>query len=145
MAAENIGTIYPTKIPGLADPADIQAALRLYHYGTSETITTENQIVPESVVGHIKSLDTRVDTIETGIQFDGLGSSVLSTKPTSVHNGYIWVDSSSSVTSLNQYTTARYQTSAPSDPVTGTLWVDSDSSPLKLYVWSGFAWREIGS
>ena len=33
MAAESIGTLVPTKIPGLSDPADIQAALRLYHYG----------------------------------------------------------------------------------------------------------------
>jgi hypothetical protein len=30
---ESIGTLVPTKIPGLSDPADIQAALRLYHYG----------------------------------------------------------------------------------------------------------------
>ena len=38
MAAENIGTVYPTKIPGLEDPADIQAALKLYHYGTSQVL-----------------------------------------------------------------------------------------------------------
>ena len=40
MAAENIdstpnGTgLFNTKIPGLSDAADIQAALRLYHYGS---------------------------------------------------------------------------------------------------------------
>jgi hypothetical protein len=141
MTAENIGTIYPTKIPALSDPADIQAALKLYHYGTSDTITTESQIVPESVVGYLKGLDGRVDAIEA----DALGSAVLPSQPVGAHNGYIWVDSSSSVTSSLQYTTARYQTSAPIDPVTGALWVDSDSTPLKLYVWSGFAWREIGA
>ena len=30
MAAESIGNLIPTKIPGYADAADIQAALRLY-------------------------------------------------------------------------------------------------------------------
>lgn len=141
MAAENIGTVYPTKIPGLEDPADIQAALKLYHYGTTNTITSESEIIANSVVGHIKALDTRVDAIES----DGLGSAILSSAPTGVDNGYIWVDAATSVTTDVQYATASYQTSQPSNPTTGTLWVDSDSSPLKIYVWSGSAWREIGA
>jgi len=141
MAAENIGTVYPTKIPGLEDPADIQAALKLYHYGTTNTITTESEIIANSVVGHIKALDTRVDAIES----DGLGSAVLSSMPTSVDNGYIWVDSTTSTTSEVQYAISSYQTVEPSSPSTGTLWVDSSSSPLKMYVWSGTAWREIGA
>ena len=33
MAAESIGVLIPTKIPAFIDDADIQAALRLYHYG----------------------------------------------------------------------------------------------------------------
>jgi hypothetical protein len=142
MAAENIGTIYPTKIPGLEDPADIQAALKLYHYGTVNTLTSESEIIANSVVGHIKALDTRVDAIES----DGLGSAVLSSMPTTVDNGYIWVDSTTSVTSDAQYATASYQSSAPSSPTTGALWVDSDSSPyLKMYVYSGTEWKEIGA
>jgi hypothetical protein len=142
MASENIGSVYPTKIPGLEDPADIQAALRLYHYGTTNTISTEADIIADSVVGHIKALDTRVDAIES----DGLGSSVLSSAPTGVDNGYIWVDSTSSVTNEVQYATAAYQTSEPVNPTTGALWVDSDSSPyLKMYVYSGTEWLEIGA
>ena len=141
MAAENIGTVYPTKIPGLDDPADIQAALKLYHYGTTNTLTTESEIIANSVVGHIKALDTRVDAIES----DALGSAVLSAAPTGVDNGYIWVDSTSSVTSSVQYAVSSYQTTAPTSPSTGALWVDSDTTPLKLYVWSGSAWREIGA
>lgn len=141
MAAENIGTVYPTKIPGLEDPADIQAALKLYHYGTTNTITSESEIIANSVVGHIKALDTRVDAIES----DGLGSGASATMPTGVDNGYIWVDSTSSVTSDVQYAVSNYQSAAPTSPTKGTLWVDSDTSPLKLYVWSGAAWREIGA
>lgn len=141
MASENIGSIYPTKIPGYEDAADIQAALKLYHYGTSNDITNESQIIPNSVVGHIKALDTRIDSIET----NGIGSAVLTSMPTGIDNGYIWVDSTASITTDIRYAIASYQTSQPTNPTTGAIWVDSDSSPLKMYVWSGSAWREIGA
>jgi len=36
MAAESIGAIYSTKIPGYADNADVQAAFKLYHYGSTD-------------------------------------------------------------------------------------------------------------
>lgn len=141
MAAEDIGTIYPTKIPGYEDAADIQAALKLYHYGTSSTVSTEGDIVANSVVGYLKSLDTRLDDLED----DPLGASVVNTMPTSVENGYIWVDGDSSITTDVQYAISTYQSSEPSSPTIGSLWVDSDSSPLTLYVWSGTEWRAIGS
>ena len=41
MAAESIGALYSTKIPGYADAADIQAALRAYHYGSYTFDTSE--------------------------------------------------------------------------------------------------------
>lgn len=34
MASESIGSLYPTQIPGYSDSADIQAAFKLYHYGS---------------------------------------------------------------------------------------------------------------
>jgi hypothetical protein len=58
---ENIGSgatpPYNTKIPRIDENADIQTALRLYHYGsdTSEPGT----IVAESIAGHLNSLETR--------------------------------------------------------------------------------------
>jgi hypothetical protein len=141
MAAENIGSVYPTKIPGLDDPADIQAALKLYHYGTSNTVATTGDIVANSLVGHLHSIETDIQTIKD----KALGSSVASTQPTGIDNGYIWVDSTTSATSNVQYAVSSYQTSAPSNPSTGALWVDSDTSPLTLYVWSGTQWRAIGA
>lgn len=71
MAAENIdntvgGTgLFNAKIPGLSDAADIQAALRLYHYGSysydgTNTITT-NLLTP-SIAKHLQNL---VDTDAT--------------------------------------------------------------------------------
>jgi hypothetical protein len=67
MAVESIGVLYSTKIPGYADNADIQAALRAYHYGsysfdTSETVAA-NLINPSiaytlnNLQGQITGLD----------------------------------------------------------------------------------------
>ena len=65
MAAENIDDTengtgpFNTKIPGLGDPADIQAALRLYHYG-SDTYDAAAPVpgplpIP-SIANHFKNL-----------------------------------------------------------------------------------------
>ena len=67
MAEENIdntvgGTgLFNTKIPGLSDAADIQAALRLYHYGTYsyDGANTNPAILP--VPSMAKHLQTLVD------------------------------------------------------------------------------------
>jgi hypothetical protein len=48
MASETIGTLYPTEIPGYADSADIQAAFKLYHYG-SLSYDTENANTAELI------------------------------------------------------------------------------------------------
>ena len=39
---ENGSGLYPTKIPGYEDAADIQEALRLYHYGSNVIPTTSD-------------------------------------------------------------------------------------------------------
>ncbi len=65
MAEENIdntvnGTgLFNTKIPGLTDAADIQAALRLYHYGsyTYDGANTNTSLIPNpSVAKHLQNL-----------------------------------------------------------------------------------------
>lgn len=137
--SENIGSIYPTKVPGYEEPADIQAALKLYHYGTTDNIVTESDIVPNSVVGHIKALDTRLDSVETL----GLGSSYQSAEPTSIADGFIWMDSDDTLGTIPGLLAA-YQTTAPATPVLGTLWVDStNESALSLKVYNGITWKVI--
>lgn len=143
MASEDIGNVYKTQIPGYEDAADIQAALRLYHYGTTTVPATEEDLEENSVAGHLKALDVRLDDIE----LDPARSIISNTEPSGVSlvNGYIWVDSTSVTGNAPTYGTATYSASNPTENVTvGTLWVDSDSSPLKLYVWSGTEWRVIG-
>ena len=53
---ENGSGLYPTKIPGYEDAADIQEALRLYHYGTTVIPATTSEINTKSVAGHLKAL-----------------------------------------------------------------------------------------
>lgn len=67
MAAESIGALYSTKIPGYADNADIQAAFKLYHYGSTDYNTananTANLVSPSiaytlnDLQGQITALD----------------------------------------------------------------------------------------
>jgi hypothetical protein len=67
MAAESIGTLVPTKIPGLSDPADIQAALRLYHYGDYAYNTANastGSLVNPSIAYTINNLQSQITAID---------------------------------------------------------------------------------
>jgi hypothetical protein len=67
MAAESIGTLVPTKIPGLSNAADIQAALRLYHYGDENynpANASEGSLVNPSIAYTINSLQTQITAID---------------------------------------------------------------------------------
>jgi hypothetical protein len=69
MAAESIGSLVPTKIPGLSDQADIQAALRLYHYGSYTFDTAETNaanLVNPSVAYTLNNLQTQISSISGG-------------------------------------------------------------------------------
>lgn len=138
----DIGTLFPTKIPNLSDNADIQAALRLYHYGTAydPDNSDEAELNQESIAGYLNDLDDRVTTVEGS----GPGSEYSATMPTGVPDGYIWVDSTQSL-GAQPGLVAAYQTSAPSTPVLGSLWVDStNTSALVLKVYDGSTWKVVG-
>lgn len=77
MAVESIGELVPTKIPGYADAADIQAALRVYHYGSydydiNETNTTN--LVSPSIAYTINDIQNQINNIDT------IGTAVLLAK-----------------------------------------------------------------
>jgi len=94
MTTENIGSLYPTKIPGYDDAADIQAALRAYHYGSDtydKTNTDPAQIPASSIAGYLKTIGEDI----TALEEIGIGSSYAPSAPTGVPDGYIWVDSDS--------------------------------------------------
>lgn len=66
MASESIGSIYPTQIPGYADNADIQAAFRLYHYGSTAynpaNSNTANLVNP-SIAYTLNNLQSQITTL----------------------------------------------------------------------------------
>jgi len=67
MASETIGNLYPTEIPGYVDSADIQAAFRLYHYGSSsydiENTNTASLVNP-SIAYTLNDLQTQIDGLD---------------------------------------------------------------------------------
>lgn len=79
MAAENIGSLIPTKIPGYADDADIQAALRVYHYGSYDynpaNTAPVNLIVPSMAKTIYDIQQSVINVTASSIQ-----SSVFTTK-----------------------------------------------------------------
>lgn len=146
MASENIGSLYRTQIPGYDDAADIQAALRLYHYG-SETYDPANsnpsQIPQNSIAGHLKAIEDDIAVIDSR----GIGSGFTPSEPTNVPNGFIWVDSDAELVPDYQMPSVIYQNDQPQTNLSsGMLWVDKNSSPLKMYVYDeDLGWREIGA
>ena len=76
MAAESIGALYSTKIPGYADNADIQAAFKLYHYGSTDYNTANSNVanlVNPSIAYSLNDLQDQIDGL------DPAGSVSLST------------------------------------------------------------------
>jgi hypothetical protein len=140
---EQTNQLYNTQIPALSEDANIQEALRLYHYGVGAGLPTTNaQIQPNSVAGHLRSLRSDVSTLQS----KGTGSEYSATRPSNVDDGYLWVNSLSAATVFESGipTIAFYQPSEPSlGLVTGMLWIDSDDN--SLYVYSADSWNQISA
>jgi hypothetical protein len=142
------GVLYNTQIPELSENADIQTALKTYHYGTTTPPSTNSSILANSVAGHLKSLRASV----TALEELGAGTGFFAEEPADVPDGFIWIDSDSAAPVLDPDivsipSVARYQDAEPTtNLVNGMLWVDKDSTPLKMYVYDSgtLTWREIG-
>ena len=136
-------TFYNTVIPSLTDDANIQEALRMYHFGTPDgSIPDEsgNPVRSESMVSYLRALQAQITAFD-------IGSGFSATEPVDPEDGYIWVKSDSTASVLSG-SVAAYQNSAPTQNlVDGQLWVDKDSSPLTMYVYdAGTAtWKAIGA
>lgn len=66
MASENIGNLFKTQIPGFDDAADIQAALKLYHYGSTSYNSASDDpsgLIPNSIAGHFQEITNRLDAL----------------------------------------------------------------------------------
>ena len=134
MPVENIGSIYQTKIAGLADAADIQAAFYAYHYGAYTSVATTAGIITPSIAQIFRDLETDIATLEAR---PSSGGAATSAEPivanfsgsTSIPNGYIWVDADAATTSSVIGATAIYNNNAPTSNLTaGVIWVDKDAT-----------------
>ncbi len=150
MAVENIGNLVPTKIPALSDDADIQDALKAYHYGsytfdTSET-NTANLLNP-SIAYTITNLQTQITT-KAALEVASRDSSrATTTAPTAaaftafsntIPDGYIWVDKDAAAPVGYISATSVYTATQPTTGLAnGVIWIKKGSSPIEMYVYNG--------
>jgi hypothetical protein len=133
--AEEIGALYNTKIPGYEEAADIQAALKLYHYGSTtydESNTDPSQLPNPSLSRHLQDLRDDI----TDLEDRGIGSEFVAIEPTNVLDGFIWMDANSVVNNFEQMSAASYSNDAPTEGISnGSLWIDKDSENKDLLVY----------
>jgi len=150
MAVENIGNLVPTKIPALSDDANIQDALKAYHYGSYDFNTAETNtanLLNPSIAYTITNLQTQINT-KAALEVAARDSSrATTTAPTAaaftafsntIPDGYVWLDTDSSAGVGYYSATSAYTTTAPSTNLAnGLIWIKKGSSPLEMYVYNG--------
>ena len=117
--AESIGNIYQTAVPSLSDTADIQEALRLYHYGANSgsgdgqyptTNTDPTNLVIPSVAYHLYDLQRQITAFKSGILPEAYvqkGTLISASSPgnplaiTPTQNGQVLTADSSRATGLD--------------------------------------------
>ena len=138
MATESIGTLIPTAIPGYADAADIQAALRAYHYGSysyDPANTSPASLVTPSIAKTIYDIEQDIIDLENR---PSSGGEVNNTQPVpgdftppEIPDGFIWVDQDGTIGGAPTSATAIFTNSAPTSGLTtGLVWVDKDATSI---------------
>jgi hypothetical protein len=149
MAVENIGSLVPTKIPSLIDDANIQDALKAYHYGSYEFDTAETdpaELLNPSIAYTINSLQSQITT-KAALEVAARNiSSAQNSVPVAanftafsetVPNGYIWVDKDAAAPVGYISATSVYTATQPSTGLAnGVIWIKKGSVPLEMYVYN---------
>jgi len=123
VAVESIGTLVPTKIPGYADAADIQAALRAYHYGSYTFDVNESNaanLINPSIAYTINNLQSQITTIGD----DYVDEDVLTAKGSLISATAASIPAELTVGSNNQFLIANSATA------TGLQWTSTLVSPV---------------
>jgi len=140
MATESIGTLIPTAIPGYTDSADIQAALRAYHYGSyayDPANTSPGSLVTPSIAKTIYDIQADITTLEnrpsSGGEVDATQPAPGDFTPPEIPDGFIWVDSDGTVGGQPTSATSVFTNSAPTSSLTtGVIWVDKDPTSITV-------------
>jgi hypothetical protein len=150
MSVENIGNLVPTKIPALIDDANIQDALKAYHYGSYDFDTAETdpeELLNPSIAYTINDLQDQIDD-QVALELAARDSSrVTTTAPTAaaftafsatIPDGYIWVDKDAPAPVGYLSATSIYTATQPTTGLAnGVIWIKKGSSPLEMYVYNG--------
>jgi hypothetical protein len=138
MATENIGTKYNTQIPALTENADIQTALKIYHYGQANEPTN---LIANSVAGHFKTLeDTKVDIFPTALNS---GTNLNSQTTT----GYYSSTNAVAASGSNYPVTIAGMLHVTNDNINGFVYQSYFAYATNKVYWRGFAsswsaWKE---
>jgi hypothetical protein len=138
MATESIGTLIPTAIPGYTDSADIQAALRAYHYGSysyDPANTSPGSLVTPSIAKTIYDIQGDITALEnrpsSGGEVNPTQPAATSFTPPEIPDGFIWVDQDGTVGGQPTSATSVFTNSAPTTSLTsGVIWVDKDATEI---------------
>ena len=138
MATESIGTLIPTAIPGYTDSADIQAALRAYHYGSysyDPANTSPGSLITPSIAKTVYDIQTDITALEnrpsSGGEVNTVQPAATSFTPPEIPDGFIWVDEDGTVGGLPISATSIFTNSAPTTSLTtGVIWVDKDATEI---------------
>lgn len=138
MATESIGTLIPTAIPGYTDSADIQAALRAYHYGSysyDPANTSPGSLVTPSIAKTIYDIQGDITALEnrpsSGGEVNPTQPAATSFTPPEIPDGFIWVDQDGTVGGQPTSATSVFTNSAPTTSLTsGVIWVDRDATEI---------------
>ena len=150
MAVENIGNVVPTNIPALIDDANIQDALKAYHYGSYDFDTAETdptQLLVPSMAHTINDLQEQItdnaDLEEAARDISRASNTVptaaaFSAFSATIPDGYIWVDKDASAPVGYLSATSIYTATQPSTGLAnGVIWIKKGSSPIEMYVYNG--------
>ncbi len=150
MAVENIGNLVPTKIPALVDDANIQDALRAYHYGSYDFDTAENdpeELLNPSIAYTINDLQEQIDdqvALElaardiSSAQNSAPIAADFTTFSNTIPDGYIWVDKDAPAPVGYLSATSIYTATEPTTGLAnGVLWIKKGTSPIEVYVYNG--------
>ena len=150
MAVEDIGSLVPTKIPALIDDANIQDALKAYHYGSYDFDTAETdpaELLNPSIAYTINDLQDQIDD-QVALELAARNiSSAQNSAPVAANftafsatipNGYIWVDKDAAAPVGYISATSVYTATQPTTGLAnGVIWIKKGSSPLEMYVYNG--------
>jgi hypothetical protein len=149
MAVENIGSLVPTKIPALVDDANIQDALKAYHYGSYDFDTAETdpaELLNPSIAYTVNDLQNQINDQVTLELASRNISSAQNSAPVAANftsfsetipNGYIWVDKDASAPVGYISATSVYTATQPSTGLAnGVIWIKKGSTPLEMYVYN---------